>query len=300
MENAGRARGRESLANELRTPQERPSGELLYVWGLLALVVLAVLVTYSRLAPEETYHVSRDGLAGGASRALVVRNFPIALAAIGVVGAARARRASVARRSGDRALCRHRLARARRPGRSRRSARQRRPRARGRARRGADGVGAAARLARAAAAVRPGAGRDRGRCPARLGALAPRRGRLLRTRSCARRRGSARRGDRGRAPRPPPRDGRRAADARRPAPLAGRPLGAPPGVPRADARLRAGERAPGLLARAGRQARHDGRHFLRGPPSVLVPSVSAGWGAPARRTTAPAALFVPLARPGSP
>jgi hypothetical protein len=45
-----------------------------------------VLVTYSRLAPEETYHVSHDGLAGGLSRVLVLLNFPIALAAIGVVG----------------------------------------------------------------------------------------------------------------------------------------------------------------------------------------------------------------------
>jgi hypothetical protein len=45
-----------------------------------------VLVTYSRLPPEETYHVSRDGLAGGLSRVLVALNFPIALAAIGVVG----------------------------------------------------------------------------------------------------------------------------------------------------------------------------------------------------------------------
>lgn len=45
-----------------------------------------MLVTYSRLPPEETYRVSRDGLAGGLSRALMVLNFPIALAAIGVVG----------------------------------------------------------------------------------------------------------------------------------------------------------------------------------------------------------------------
>jgi hypothetical protein len=52
----------------------------------LALAALAVLVTYARLPPEETYHVSREGLAGGLSRTLVLLNFPISLAAIGVVG----------------------------------------------------------------------------------------------------------------------------------------------------------------------------------------------------------------------
>jgi hypothetical protein len=41
-----------------------------------------VLVTYSWVDPAETYHVSRDGLAGGFSRALTFINFPIALVAI--------------------------------------------------------------------------------------------------------------------------------------------------------------------------------------------------------------------------
>ena len=41
-----------------------------------------VLVTYSWVDPAETYHVSRDGLAGGLSRALTFANFPIALVAI--------------------------------------------------------------------------------------------------------------------------------------------------------------------------------------------------------------------------
>jgi len=41
-----------------------------------------VLVTYSRVDPVETYHVSRDGLAGGLSRTLTLVNFPIALVAI--------------------------------------------------------------------------------------------------------------------------------------------------------------------------------------------------------------------------
>ena len=44
-----------------------------------------VAATYSWVAPTETYHVSRDGLAGGLSRALTVVNFPIALVAIALV-----------------------------------------------------------------------------------------------------------------------------------------------------------------------------------------------------------------------
>ncbi len=42
-------------------------------------------MTYSRLPPEETYHVSRSGLAGGASRVLVFWNWPLALVAIAVL-----------------------------------------------------------------------------------------------------------------------------------------------------------------------------------------------------------------------
>ena len=49
------------------------------MWGAIA---LAVLVTYSWVDPTETYHVSREGLVGGLSRALTVVNFPLALVAI--------------------------------------------------------------------------------------------------------------------------------------------------------------------------------------------------------------------------
>ena len=48
-------------------------------------MTVEILVTYSRLSPEETYHVSRTGLAGGASRALVFWNWPVALVAIAVL-----------------------------------------------------------------------------------------------------------------------------------------------------------------------------------------------------------------------
>ncbi len=60
-------------------------GEALVTWGLWAAVLLAIVVTYARLEPADLYHVSRDGLEGGLSRALVEANFPIALAAIALV-----------------------------------------------------------------------------------------------------------------------------------------------------------------------------------------------------------------------
>ena len=44
-----------------------------------------MLITYSWVAPAETYHVSREGLAGGLSRALTLVNFPIGLVAIALV-----------------------------------------------------------------------------------------------------------------------------------------------------------------------------------------------------------------------
>lgn len=59
---------------------------MLLVWLLLAALGLAVAVTYWRVPPAELYHVSRDGPAGGLSRALVTSNYPVALAAIGILG----------------------------------------------------------------------------------------------------------------------------------------------------------------------------------------------------------------------
>ena len=44
-----------------------------------------MIVTYSRIEPDELYHVSRSGLGGGFSRALVLFNFPTALMAIAVL-----------------------------------------------------------------------------------------------------------------------------------------------------------------------------------------------------------------------
>jgi hypothetical protein len=56
--------------------------ETFAVWLLLGLVGLATIVTYTRLEPEEIYHTSVGGLAGGLGRALVFLNYPVALAAV--------------------------------------------------------------------------------------------------------------------------------------------------------------------------------------------------------------------------
>jgi hypothetical protein len=67
-------------------PRRGPGqGEALVTWGLWAAVLLAIVVTYARLEPADLYHVSREGLAGGFSRALVESNYPIALAAVALV-----------------------------------------------------------------------------------------------------------------------------------------------------------------------------------------------------------------------
>ena len=51
-------------------------------WALWAVMTIVVLVTYARVDPAETYHVSHEGIAGGLSRTLTLLNFPIALVAI--------------------------------------------------------------------------------------------------------------------------------------------------------------------------------------------------------------------------
>jgi hypothetical protein len=67
---------------ELRGPSLT---EALAVWILVALVGVAVAVTYSRLPPSEFYNVSEGGIAGGLGRALVYANFPVGLVAIAIV-----------------------------------------------------------------------------------------------------------------------------------------------------------------------------------------------------------------------
>jgi hypothetical protein len=57
-------------------------------WAPLAIVAVAIVITYARLPPEELYHVSGTGIAAGFGRALVFLNFPIALAALPLAGLA--------------------------------------------------------------------------------------------------------------------------------------------------------------------------------------------------------------------
>lgn len=62
---------------------ERPGlRETFGVWLVCGLVGVATVVTYARIEPEELYHTSVGGLAGGFGRALVFFNYPVALAAI--------------------------------------------------------------------------------------------------------------------------------------------------------------------------------------------------------------------------
>jgi hypothetical protein len=79
----------------------RPPREVIVVWALLALMLGAVFVTYTRLPARLLYHVSGTGVGAGLSRVLVDLNFPgavVALAVLAVVGArlgGRARAAAV-------------------------------------------------------------------------------------------------------------------------------------------------------------------------------------------------------------
>jgi hypothetical protein len=56
--------------------------EVCLVWGLYLFVAAEIFATYSRLPVHELYHVSANGRAAGAGRALVFLNWPVALAAI--------------------------------------------------------------------------------------------------------------------------------------------------------------------------------------------------------------------------
>jgi hypothetical protein len=62
------------------------------LWAFYGLVALFVIVTYSRIEPDELYHVSRSGFGGGLSRVLVMTNFPTALMAIAVLALVAERR----------------------------------------------------------------------------------------------------------------------------------------------------------------------------------------------------------------
>ena len=78
---------REPVSREMRgngESSEQVAAEVFAVWALLMSVAVCVLETYARLPASDLYHVSRGGLSGGLSRALVYVDFPMALAAIAI------------------------------------------------------------------------------------------------------------------------------------------------------------------------------------------------------------------------
>ena len=81
----------------------RPTGEILVVWTIFGLLCLAVFVTYARL--DGIYHFHQHGIPGGAGRVLVSLNYPIAIAAIGVVAVLLERGAPRALGAASIALC---------------------------------------------------------------------------------------------------------------------------------------------------------------------------------------------------
>ena len=60
-------------------------GDVLATWGLWALLLAAMAVTYARLELDDLYNVSREGIGGALSRVLVELNYPIAFVAIAIV-----------------------------------------------------------------------------------------------------------------------------------------------------------------------------------------------------------------------
>ena len=64
---------------------------LAVIWALHGVFLALTFATYVRIDPGELYNVSRGGLAGGAGRTLVELNYPVALAALPVLGLCAAR-----------------------------------------------------------------------------------------------------------------------------------------------------------------------------------------------------------------
>jgi hypothetical protein len=221
--------------------------EPLAVWLLFGVVALEILVTYARVPAEELYHVTGSGLVGGVSRVIVFLNFPTALVAIAIVAVSypRLTRRGRAVALAAAALCTPIFW----PG----VVSQAHLDARWVNAIPAFGVFLALVITATTARAPTDPRGDRGRIV--LAALA-----LLASPAWLA-------ADLGfflpwaaRAPRPPPRDGRRATRALGASPLAAALRAAPAdrGVPGADARLRHRQHRQRLLARADRQTRLDG------------------------------------------
>jgi hypothetical protein len=77
--------GRLEVPAERRVSVANLARPLPATWALVAVFAVTTFVTYSRVPPGELYNVSREGVAGGASRVLVYLNFPVAFVAIGIL-----------------------------------------------------------------------------------------------------------------------------------------------------------------------------------------------------------------------
>jgi hypothetical protein len=75
----------------------RPPREIVVVWALLGLMLVAVFTTYERLPPRILYSVSGTGVRAGLSRVVVDPNFPGALVALAVLAVVAGRLRGAAR-----------------------------------------------------------------------------------------------------------------------------------------------------------------------------------------------------------
>jgi hypothetical protein len=84
---------------------DRTSGvgltEVIAVWCGFLLSLVAVCITYSWVAPEDLYHVSQSGVAGGAGRAFVYLNYPIAIVTVALLAVVYDRWCSCSRPEGE-------------------------------------------------------------------------------------------------------------------------------------------------------------------------------------------------------
>src|ERR671923_2274954 len=76
---------RAGMAAEATKSVANMSRPLLAAWALVLTFAVLTFVTYSRIPPEQLYNVSRDGIAGGASRTLVYLNFPVAFVTLAIL-----------------------------------------------------------------------------------------------------------------------------------------------------------------------------------------------------------------------
>ena len=83
-----RAGGFDWSAPVNRRPAAPGLREAVGIWIVVGVLAIADIATYARVPVAELYHVSRGGLAGGASRVVTYLNYPVAFVAIALLGLA--------------------------------------------------------------------------------------------------------------------------------------------------------------------------------------------------------------------